>query len=65
MDWEGNEEGHLERPLRSQKNRNPNSEINRRHFIFLGAVLGSCACAMLDQLVEAIKWCDKGLAVSF
>ena len=28
-------------------------------------LLGARACARLNQLNEAIKWCDKGLAVSF
>ena len=64
MDWEGDEEGHEERPLGS-RTRNPNSETKRCHFIFLAAVLGTFACIKLNQLVEAIKWCEEGLAVSF
>ena len=27
--------------------------------------LGASACVQLSQFEEAIKWCDKGLAVSF
>lgn len=39
--------------------------MDRSHFIFLAAILGSYACMKLNQLVEAIRWCDEGLAVSF
>ena len=27
--------------------------------------LGASACVQLNQFEEAVKWCDKGLAVSF
>lgn len=34
-------------------------------YFFLVAVLGSCACIELNQFLEAIRWCNEGLAVSF
>ena len=36
-----------------------------QRFTFFSLLLGASACLKLNQVEEAITWCDEGLSVSF